>query len=254
MRKVIVEWINVIFWAGLIAIAFRSFLFEPFRIPSSSMVPNLLVGDYLFVNKFSYGYGRYAFPFGFPPFEGRFFDRPIERGEVVVFRIPDHDKDYIKRFIGMPGDRIQLKEGILYINGEACKREKIGEYLYHVENTGEIRRMDKFRETLPNGKSYEIIQEPDYQNPSNPYIKIANNTQEYVVPEGHYMGIGDNRDHSGDSRYLRDVRPSNIGYIPKQYVIGRASIKWFSLEDADIWQIWKWPSAIRFDRIMSPIR
>lgn len=247
------ETVSLFFWAGLIALIFRSFLFESFTIPTTSMVPNLLVGDYLFVNKFSYGYNRHAFPFGLPPIEGTYMNRPVERGDVFVFSRKDHGKDYIKRCIGLPGDRIQFKKGHLHINGEPVGMEPTGEYLYHTES-GEIRRMLKFKETLPNGLSYDIIHEPDFQ--TSPRRSFANDTQEYVVPEGHYMGIGDNRDHSGDSRYLAEnpMVMNPIGYISKDIVIGRASLKWFSLENAHFWEFWKWPFAIRFNRLLRPIR
>jgi signal peptidase I len=260
--KQFVNWLvdtgKVLVWAGVIALAFRSFLFEPFSIPTGSMYPTLMVGDYLFVNKFSYGYGRHSFPLSFPPFDGRIMDRPVERGEVVVFYYPEeaHKKDYIKRFIGMPGDRIQVKEGVIHINGEPIKREQINDYFWKTED-GEIKRMHQFQETLPNGKTYRVIQDP--MRKFYPYPLVAgkknfdnNNTDEYIVPEGYYFAMGDNRDHSSDSRY--QGRPRDIGFINKQRIIGRASFKWLSLDNAGFFQIWKWPTALRYDRIFTPIR
>ena len=221
--------------AVIIAITFRSFLFEPFNIPSGSMIPTLKVGDYLFVSKYSYGYSRYSFPFGIIPFEGRIAEDTPERGDVVVFRLPANVSiDYIKRVIGLPGDKIQVKSSILHINGEPVPRrlvgtEKISTGLRSVE-------AKKFEETLPNGKSYIVHELGDFDR--------MDNTAIFTVPEGHYFMMGDNRDQSKDSRFI------DVGTVPLQNMIGRAERLFFSIDQsARIWEIWKWPFAIRFSRI-----
>ena len=234
------ETVRTIFYAVVIALVVRTFAFEPFNIPSGSMKPTLLVGDYLFVSKYSYGYSRYSFPWGLPLFQGRIFASEPKRGDVIVFKKPtDNETDYIKRLIGLPGDRIQVKGGILYINGVPVKREKLGDITdrdslfvntYHV-----------YRETLPNGVQHLIWEVSDDD--------FLDNTIEYHVPPGHYFFMGDNRDNSRDSRVLSDV-----GYVPAENLIGRAEFLFFSHNDsASWWQVWRWPSAIRFGRIFSGI-
>lgn len=221
--------------AVLIAIGFRSFLFEPFNIPSGSMIPTLLVGDYLFVSKYSYGYSRYSFPFGIIPFEGRIAEDTPDRGDVVVFRLPANVSiDYIKRVIGLPGDKIQVKSSILHINGEPVPRRLVGTEQI---STG-LRSVEakKFEETLPNGKSYIVHELGDFDR--------MDNTAIFTVPEGHYFMMGDNRDQSKDSRFI------DVGTVPLQNMIGRAERLFFSIDQsARIWEIWKWPFAIRFSRI-----
>jgi signal peptidase I len=231
------EVVKTIVYALLIAGIIRSFLFQPFNIPSGSMEATLLVGDYLFVSKSTYGYSRYSFPFGLIPFEGRFFvlSEP-ERGDIVVFKFPpDNSTDYIKRLIGLPGDRIQMKEGVLYINDSAVPKERIEDY---VESNGdEVSEIPRYRETLPNGVSYEVLDRMPDGN--------LDNTQVYIVPEGHYFMMGDNRDNSADSRV-------DVGYVPFQNFVGKAQIIFFSTNGtARIWEVWKWPFAIRYDRMGS---
>lgn len=220
--------VRTVFYAVLIAMGVRIFLFEPFNIPSGSMYPTLMVGDYLFVSKYSYGYSRYSFPFAIIPFEGRIWEDPVERGDVAVFRNPeDVDTDYIKRIVGLPGDRIEVKEGILHINGTAVERERIEDYSYWREYRScatrdrngecEIRSEEvtvpQYLETLPNGRMHRIIEEQGDKGPSD-------NTSEFVVPDGHYFAMGDNRDNSADSRA--------IGPVPAENFIGRAEIIFFS--------------------------
>src|SRR5690606_21027821 len=151
------ETLKTILIAVVIAVGFRSFAYQPFNIPSESMVPTLLVGDYLFVSKFAYGYSRHSFPFSPPLFKGRIFEKPVERGDVAVFKLPrDGRTDYIKRIIGLPGDRIQLIDSVLYINGEAVKRERVDDFVNNDPNTT-VRRAVQYRETLPNGVSYMTL-------------------------------------------------------------------------------------------------
>jgi signal peptidase I len=232
------SWLEVaktIIYALLIAGVIRSFLFQPFNIPSGSMEDTLLIGDYLFVSKAAYGYSRYSFPFGIIPFQGRFFASAPKRGDVVVFKFPgDNSTDYIKRLIGLPGDRIQMKDGVLYINEKAVPKERAGDAMIN-DYGGQPRPVPKYRETLPNGVSYYVLdQQPDGD---------LDNTQVYVVPEGHYFMMGDNRDNSADSR-------ANVGFVPFENFVGKAEIIFFSKDDsARIWELWKLPLAIRYDRI-----
>lgn len=210
------ETLSTVLWAGAIAMACRIFFFEPFNIPSGSMLPNLKIGDYLFVSKFSYGYGKYSFPFAPFAFDGRVLGDGPERGDVAVFRKPtDPSIDFIKRIVGLPGDRIQVIDGILHINGEAVERSRVEDYrAERGERLGD--RVPQFQETLPNGRSYMILEAlGDGWR--------LDNTPVYEVPEGHYFAMGDNRDHSSDSRVLRSV-----GYVPVENFIGRASFIFFS--------------------------
>ena len=224
----------------------RTVAYEPFNIPSESMVPTLLVGDYLFVSKFSYGYSRYSLPLGLPLIPGRIFFTPPQRGDVVVFKLPrDTDMDYIKRIIGLPGDRIQMRGGRLYINDKMVERERIEDYLARDE-TGHMVRKARFIETLPGGKKHEIIELTD----NGP----LDDTEVYTVPEGHYFAMGDNRDNSLDSRVPPDAPQPGVGYIPTENLVGRAEFLFFSTNgSAAIWQFWKWPGALRLERFFSGI-
>ena len=236
------ETIKTILYAVLIALFVRTFLYEPFNIPSGSMMPTLLEGDYLFVSKFSYGFSRYTVPLGLPLFEGRILGGEPEPGDVVVFKLPsDPSTDYIKRLIGLPGDRIRMIEGILHINGEPVPRRRVEDYV-GTDRFGRTIRTPRYIETLPNGREHYILERSD--------SGFLDNTQEYVVPEGHYFFMGDNRDSSQDSRVL-----GAVGYVPVENLVGRAEFLWFSLDaDASFWEVWKWPGSLRFERLFQGVR
>jgi len=238
----ILDTIKTIVYAVLIALVVRTVAYEPFNIPSGSMVPTLLVGDYLFVSKFSYGYSRYSLPFGLPLFSGRIFFHSPKRGDVVVFKLPtDNSTDYIKRVIGLPGDHIQMRNGILFLNGQPVPRRRIEDYLYQ-EGNGAVIPLAQYIETLPNGVQHRIIEMSD----NGP----LDNTQEYVVPPGDYFMMGDNRDNSQDSRVL-----SAVGYVPAENLIGKAQFIFFSTNgSARLWEIWRWPFAIRYGRLFQGVQ
>ena len=234
------ETIVTIVYAGLIALGIRSFAYEPFSIPSGSMIPTLLVGDYLFVSKLSYGYSSFSLPLSLPLIPDRIFFSEPERGDVIVFRLPSNTSiDYIKRFVGLPGDTIQVIQGILHINGKAVKREKVDDFL--IENGfGSVRRTPRYLETLPNGRQHYIIEGQGDDGPSD-------NTDVFTVPAGHYFAMGDNRDNSRDSRFQ-----DGVGFIPRKNIIGRAEVKFFSV-DGDGWKFWLWPKSARFERFFDGI-
>jgi len=234
------ETIVVVIQALLIALVFRTFLYQPFSIPTASMQSTLMIGDYLLTSKYTWGYGRYSFPLGIIPFNGRIFGREPNRGDIAVFRpVPQKDA-YIKRVIGMPGDRIQMIDGILNINGEAVKRVEIGTAV-DTDSTGVSVPVTLYRETLPNGVEHTIQEISDTMQ--------LDNTAEYVVPAAHYFMMGDNRDRSQDSRVL-----SAVGYVPAGNLIGKAEVRFFSIKDnIPPWQIWQWPANVRFDRMFQSV-
>jgi signal peptidase I len=236
----LVENIKTIIYAGLIAIGIRTVAFEPFNIPSGSMIPTLLVGDYLFVAKYSYGYSHFSLPLSPPLFSGRIFGRLPTRGDVAVFKLPrDTSQDYIKRIIGLPGDRIQMMHGLLYINGQEVQRKPAGEFM--VTGEGPPMLLKRYLETLPNGVEHYILKASD----DGP----LDNTQEYKVPEGCVFAMGDNRDNSLDSRVLNAV-----GYVPVENLVGRAEFIFLSIGGTGpLWEIWEWPFDIRWNRLFSGI-
>jgi signal peptidase I len=238
---VIGETLRTVIYAVLIAIGIRIFAYEPFNIPSASMEPTLLVGDYLFVSKFSYGYSRYSIPLGFPLFDGRVLASEPERGDVAVFKLPsDNSTDYIKRIVGLPGDTIQVIGGILHINGEPVEREPVGD-ARRTDAYGNASTVHEYIETLPNGVRHRIWENSDQGS--------LDNTPVYRVPADHFFAMGDNRDSSQDSRVL-----SAVGYVPFENLVGRAEFLFFSHDgSAAFWEFWRWPGAIRFSRIANGI-
>jgi signal peptidase I len=246
------ETFKVIIQALLIAFVVRTFLYQPFNIPSGSMYPTLKEGDYLFVSKLSYGYSKYSFnftagalgreffKFGPVPMEGRHLlaDTP-KRGDVAVFKLPrDNETDYIKRVIGLPGDRIQMKGGVLHINDQAVKKERVDDFVDPV-GEGDGKPVAQYQETLPEGVTYRVL---DLEATGG-----ADNTEVYTVPAGHYFMMGDNRDNSQDSRFANAV-----GYVPYENFVGRADIIFFSVEPkSSLFEIWKWPFVIRWSRFFN---
>ncbi len=234
LHEGLIETIKTIAAAVILAVFFRSFLYEPFHIPSSSMKGNLLIGDYIFVSKMAYGYSRYSFPFGLDLFDGRilFDDRP-KRGDVVVFRKPNQPNiDFIKRVIGLPGDMIQVKDGILFINGKEVPRKRVEDFTEYDPETRTMIAIPQYEETLPNGKKYLVLDEEKFGK--------VDNTPIYKVPAHHYFMMGDNRDNSTDSRYIYEV-----GFVPEENLVGRAEIIAFSFAGN---------FALRLDRFFVPIK
>ena len=233
------ENIKVIIQALVLAMVIRTVLFQPFTIPSGSMMPTLLVGDYIFVNKFAYGYSKYSLPFSPDIFSGRIFGSDPKRGDIVVFRFPPNpDVDYIKRVVGLPGDHIQVTDGVLYINGKPVPKVPDGAFNsdYKLDPGQDV---PVFRETLDDGKTYDTLD----QSP----VSRGDNTREFIVPEGHYFMMGDNRDNSLDSRF-------DVGFVPAENLVGRASVIFFSLgNDTSFREIWKWPTNMRWDRLFKVV-
>jgi signal peptidase I len=220
-----------------VLLGFRSFLYQPFNIPSGAMKPTLLIGDYMVVAKYAYGYSRYSLPFSPPAFSGRIFAAQPRYGDVVVFRLPrDPATDYVKRVVGLPGDRIQMIHGLLHINGTPVKREQIADAI-ETDASGRTIRGKQWRETLPDGATYvtlDLVDEGFYDN-----------TPVYAVPPGHYFMMGDNRDNSLDSRAL-----SQVGYVPFENLVGRAAFIVFSNDRESHAS----DSSIRFERIGMVVR
>ena len=240
-KKINASWIKsnllTLFYALVIALIIRTFLIQPFFIPSSSMEPNLLVGDRLFASKFDYGYSKHSFPFSLGPISNRIFSNVPDRGDVIIFKPPHTNLDYIKRLIGLPGDRIEVQNGNLIINSKSLEYENIREDSKVLKN-GRVIKINVLKETLPNGISYEIYNYLD----GSP----GDNTKEFVVPENHYFFMGDNRDNSNDSRFW--------GTVEFNRLVGKAQIIFFSTEDGStILEFWKWPFDIQFNRLLKLI-
>ncbi|MGY8985999.1 MAG: signal peptidase I [Sphingomonadales bacterium] len=256
------ETVMVIVSAVFIALLLRVIAYEPFNIPSESMLPNLLTGDHIFVSKYPYGYSKHSIPFfSMGGFDGRILESPVKRGDAVVFKLPrDNETDYIKRVVGLPGDRMQMKSGFLYINGDKVKKERVSDFVVsESENTDcrdipqyRFRKVDnivqcrypQYKETLPNGVSYLTLD----LLPNGP----SDNTGVYTVPQGHYFAMGDNRDNSSDSRKPISL---GVGYIPSKNLVGRAEIIFFSVNgNSELWELWKWPKGLRATRFFKSLR
>ena len=238
------ELAKTIIIALLLALTIRTLLYEPFNIPSGSMLPTLKVGDYLFVSKPAYGYSRHSFPFGLAGFEGRIMNNENstpKRGDVVVFKLPTNTAiDYIKRIVAMPGERVQVINGRLYINGVRVEREAVG-LVQEEDNRYETEALMEYIETLPGGIMHRIYEKSDNE--------VLDNTVEYKVPAGHYFVMGDNRDNSQDSRVQ-----NLVGFVPYENLVGRADILFFSIDEkAKLFLPWTWVNSIRLDRIFKKI-
>ncbi len=256
-----VEFIKTVVFAVILAVGIRTVAYEPFNIPSESMLPTLMVGDYLFVSKFSYGYSRHSLPGSLKLFSGRILANDVKRGDVIVFKLPrDGRTDYIKRVIGLPGDRIQLRNSVVYINDVPVKRERVEDFTFEetpnatCRDRPEYRKIGsgaivtchypQYRETLPDGVNYMTLD----LVPGHSF----DNTRVYTIPDGHYFAMGDNRDNSLDSR-----RPMSegVGYIPFENLVGRAEMLFFSTDgNAKFWQPWKWFQAMRYNRFFDSLR
>ena len=240
------ETIKIVIEALVIAMVVRVFFYQPFNIPSGSMKDTLLVGDYLFVSKLSYGYSKYSFTSSIDLFDGRIFADEPKRGDVIVFKLPrDNSTDYIKRLIGLPGDEIMVRGGVVFINGQEVPRVPDGEFVTR-EDGGPPRRIKRFKETLPNGVTYKVLD----SEPHGPFDNVG----PYKVPKGHYFMMGDNRDNSTDSR-----AQWGVGYVPYENLIGRAEIIFFSAAvdepGALSWtRPWTWPFDVRWSRFFKLVR
>lgn len=255
------ELVLTVVYAMVIVLSLRIFLFEPFNIPSGSMTPTLVVGDYLFVSKYPYGYSRHSIPKSPDLFSGRIGEDPVKRGDVAVFKLPrDGQTDYIKRIIGLPGDKIQVRNSRLYLNGEIIPRKRVEDFIlvetanyncgrfsmYRVrhEDGQTFCHFPQYQETLPNGVTYMTL---DMNNTAD-----LDNTRVFEVPKGHYFGMGDNRDNSTDSRRSMS---SGVGFIPAENLVGRAERIFFSTNgDASWWEVWNWYGATRGDRVFTTLR
>ena len=258
-RSGLAETVRFLLLLFLFALILRTFVVAAFMIPSGSMLPRMMIGDYLFVAKWPYGFSRFSMPFDIGGFDGRIFEGTPERGDVVVFRYPGSRDDYVKRLIGLPGDRIQMIGGVLHLNGKPVPKVRIADYLMPITPNSPCRYVQpelartvedtegrrycayaRFRETLPGGRSYEVLdQQLDGQ---------ADNTQLFTVPAGHYFMMGDNRDDSEDSRFERAA--GGVHYLPADHMIGRALINFWSTDGTAEWiKPWTWFSAARLERI-----
>jgi len=252
----IYELVKAMLTAAAIALVIRSFIFEPFNIPSGSLLPTLQIGDYLFVEKYAYGYSQYSFPFGIIKFHGRVLEKQVKRGDIAVFRQPKKPEiNYIKRIVGLPGDKIQVKGGILNINGNPVMRDFRNAEV--ISDDGRTSLYRRYIETLPNGVQHYIYEISDSET--------LDNTPVYTVPEGYYFAMGDNRDASQDSRVM-----DAVGFVPAENLVGRAWFIFFSTEGAEEACPFKgegvtdilsavgcklvtWPKAIRYSRFLKPV-
>ncbi|MEJ2029031.1 MAG: signal peptidase I [Maritimibacter sp.] len=252
----IVETIKTVFWALLIAGIFRTLFFQPFFIPSGSMKDTLLIGDFVFVNKMAYGYSRYSCPFAACPFPGRLFSSEPDRGDIVVFRHPTQNIDYVKRLIGLPGDRVQVKAGVLYINDQEAPQVPAGtfEEVFEPQGSyqttprcangavgqGAICEKTRMTETLPNGVAHDVLNIRDVSG-------FPDNTGVYTVPEGYYFFMGDNRDNSTDSRFAQSQ--GGVGFVPADHLLGRVDRVMFSAAGKHLLYFWTWRSDRFFKKV-----
>lgn len=250
------EFLRTVGLAVLVALAFRTIAYEPFNIPSESMLPNLLVGDYLLVSKFSYGYSKHSMPLSPNVYTGRIGEKPVARGDIAVFKFPvDNRTDYIKRIVGLPGDKIQVVDGHLSINDAPVKRERVEDFK-HPDNGLSY---PQYRETLPNGVIFNTL---DCSYSTYGVVRglvelncaqgRTDNFGPHIVREGHYFAMGDNRDNSTDSRVAR--RRGGVGDVPAENLVGRADVIFFSTYGARFWEFWKWLGAARFERFFTAIK
>ena len=231
---------RTILWAIFIALIIRSFILEPFNIPSGSMKPTLLIGDFLFVKKWSYGYSKHSLPFSPPIINNRIFKKSPQRGDVVVFKTPSDNKtDYIKRIIGITGDKIQMKNGVVYLNNEPLSKIQISNFIDE-DKFGNVKEIEQFQETIDK-KTFNTID----------LVKngIVDNTGIFIVPKSHFFVLGDNRDNSQDSRFINAT-----GFIPEENLVGKAWFIFFSLKNSYFFEIWKWHKSIRYDKLFSLIK
>ena len=240
-KKFIIDNFKTLFYALIIAIFIRSIFIQPFYIPSSSMEPNLLVGDRLFVTKYSYGYSKHSFPFSPNLFKGRIMFSEPKRGDVIVFKTPaDNRTDYIKRLIGLPGDEIQFIDGNLYVNNNQIIKTLVSstDVIFCGNQTIKV---NTFEEKLPNGKKYKATYRKEYS---------FQNSDKFLIPENHFFFLGDNRDCSKDSRFL-----SEVGYVHKNNLVGKAQILFFSSDYkiGSILKFWQWKEILRTKRFFKLI-
>ncbi len=255
IKEKMVEVFKTFIVAILVAVFLRSFAYEPFTIPSGSMKPNLLVGDFLFVSKFSYGYSSYSAPFGrYLPFNGRVFYSEPKRGDIAVFKFPgDNKTDYIKRIIGLPGDTVAVQDGTVFVNNKELARTKIGNF-EDMHRNGYLETFDLIEEKNNQGKEYLILDDKAFDGRINPNstenVFDVNNTKNYTVPKNHFFVMGDNREHSSDSRIL-----SQVGYVPKDNLVGKAALIFLSVEYSNNYlnlfgiNLFKVPNSIRVNRL-----
>ena len=241
-KKYLIENIKTIFYALIIAVIIRSLLIQPFYIPSSSMEPNLLIGDRLFVTKYSFGYSKHSFPFSPRLFKGRIFGKVPEHGDVIVFKTPsDNRTDYIKRLIGLPGDQVQFIDGNLYLNSSQVLKSKVSSKDKIYCGDKNLIEVNTFEENIFRNKTYKTVYRKNY---------TYQNSDKFIVPKKHYFFLGDNRDCSKDSRYI-----SSVGYVHEDNLVGKAQFIFFSSDYriASILKFWKWPQTIRIDRFFKRI-
>ena len=255
-KERMIEVFKTFVFAIIVAVFLRSVAYEPFTIPSGSMKPNLLVGDFLFVSKFSYGFSKYSVPYGrYLPFEGRIFFSKPKRGDIAVFKFPgDNKTDYIKRIIGLPGDTVKIENGNILINESKIKREKVGNF-EDMHRNGYMEKFDLYKEEMFSGKNFLVIDDVSFDGiiggygPSGENFDV-NNTMNYTVPKNHYFVMGDNREHSSDSRII-----SQVGYVPEINLVGKGAMVFLSIEYGNNYielfgiRLFKLPKAIRVERI-----